>query len=326
MKVTFSGYVIRRLLTSVVLFFLAVTVTFVIFRMLANPVTVMIGPGAPPGTAQLLMKQFGLDKPLWDQYCLLWLNLLHGNLDLSFVFTGTPVVDIIFPTKLLNTLILMGCGLLVSIVAGIIAGLYAARNTGSMADRGLVGFSTLLLSIPSFWLALIILLFFGFYLDWIPMGGTVALNVTYTSWLSYALSYLHHLAGPLATISLFFFTSNFLITRASAVNVFQEDFVRTFEAMGIPERAIVLRHGLRNAILPELSLIAVQMSFLIAGAIFTETVFSWNGMGSLIYLAAQNSDYPVLQGIFVFVSILVIVSNFVADILYAVIDPRVRYD
>jgi len=321
-----ATYAARRAVTSVILFFVSVSIAFFIFRLLGNPVAIMVGPGLPPGAAQVLTAEFGLNKPLWLQFVLFWRNFFHGNLGDSFVYTGTPVLQVIFPTRFINTVVLMGSGMLLSYLVSIPLGLLAGRRYGSMLDRGFSGLSVVLISLPAFWLALIILLVLGFYLGWIPLGGTVTLNRTFSSWWSYAANYMHHLIGPMISIAVFFFGSNFLITRASSANVLRENFIRTFEAADVGEGTIVFRHGLRNAILPELSFMAVQMSFLVAGAIFTESVFSWDGMGSLIYLAVQNSDYPVLQATFIFIAIVVIASNYIADILYGLIDPRVRYD
>lgn len=316
----------RRAVSSIVLFFVSTSLAFFLFRLLGNPVAIMVGPGLPPGAAQVLTAQFGLNKPLWVQFILFWNNFFHGNLGESFVYTGTPVLQVIFPTRFLNTVILMGSGMFLSYIISIPLGILAGSRYSSFLDRGMSGLSVVLISIPAFWLALIVLLVLGFYLGWIPLGGTVTLNVRFTSWWSYAANYVHHLVGPMLSIAVFFFGSNFLITRASASNVFRENFIKTFEAAGVGERQVVFRHGFRNAILPELSFMAVQMSFLVAGAVFTESVFSWNGMGSLLYLAVQNSDFPVLQAVFIFIAIVVIAANYIADLLYAVVDPRVRYD
>lgn len=321
-----AAYALKRALSSIALFFVSVSFAFFLFRLLGNPVTIMVGPGLPPTAVKVLTAEFGLNRPLWLQFVLFWRNFFTGNLGFSFLYSGVPVLKVIFPTRFLNTVVLMGGGMAISYVISIPLGLIAGRRGGTTLDKGLSGLSVGLISLPAFWLALVILLGLGFYLGWIPLGGTISITHHFSSWWAYSLNYVHHLAGPMLSIAVFFFGTNFLITRASAANVFREDFIRTFEAAGESERRIVFGHGLRNAMLPELSLMAVQMSFIVAGAIFTEAVFSWNGMGSLIYLAVENSDYPVLQGTFIFIVIVVIAANFVADLLYAVIDPRVRYD
>jgi peptide/nickel transport system permease protein len=317
-------YIFKRLIVNIFAFWIIVTVSFLIFRLLGNPITMMIGPGAPPGTAELLTKEFGLDKPLWEQYFLFWINLFHGNMGISFVYTGTNVINVIFPTRFLNTLILMGSGLFFSIIISLLLGLYAAKSPGGKLDKFMSGLTGILISIPSYWLAMIILLIFSFYFGWLPMGGTISPNLRITSLYGYVVDYIYHLVGPLITITIFFLSSNYLIIKSSAQRIFQEDFIKSLRIMGVKENRIIFHHVLKNSILPELSQIAVQMSFLIAGAIFTETVFSLNGMGTLIYIAVTNSDYPVLQGVFIFMSLLVIISNFIADLLYGYIDPRVR--
>lgn len=321
---SFTNYLLKRVVINIIVFFVVITLTFLIFRLLGNPITMMIGPGAPPETAQLLTKEFGLDKPLWEQYILFWMNFFKGNLGMSFVFTGESVINVIFPTRFLNTIILMGTGLFSSILISLILGLYSAKNYNGYLDKFMSIFTGILISIPSFWLAMIVLLLFGYYLGWIPMGGTISLSAINKPIFFYILDYLYHLIGPFITITLFFLSSNFLITRGAAYRVFQEDYIKALELFGIKQNKIIFHHALKNSILPELSQIAVQMSYLIGGAIFTETVFSLNGMGSLIYTAVVNLDYPVLQGVFIFMTIVVIVSNFTADILYGIIDPRVR--
>jgi peptide/nickel transport system permease protein len=266
-----------------------------------------------------------LDQPLWVQFLLYVQNLLVGNLGVSFQYRGTSVAAIIFGRRLFNTFILMGSSIAVALLIGIVIGTIAAWKRESKFDVSTVIFSLVTYSMPVFWLGMLIILVFGYYLNSIPIAGTITVGLAYSNVFEYAADYLHHMTGPFVTLTLSFIGYYFLIMRDSILDVFTEDYMLTAKAKGLSNRKILFRHAMRNATLPMVSLIAVEVTYLFGGATMTETVFSWYGIGRLVYEAVVMADYPVLQGIFVVMAVVVIAANFLADIAYALLDPRIRY-
>ena len=214
--------------------------------------------------------------------------------------------------------------MLLSIIVGIFMGIIAAWRRGSKFDLVSTLLFLVLYSTPIFWSGLIVLLVFGFMLGVIPIGGVQTYGVEQTLF-QYIVDYLHHLVAPMLVVSSFMIASYFLVMRNSLLDVFTEDYMLTAEAKGLSDRDILFKHALKNAFLPSLSLIATQTAYLVSGATLTETVFAWNGIGYLTYTAVQSMDYPVLQGVFLVVCVMVILANFIADVLYVYIDPRIRY-
>jgi peptide/nickel transport system permease protein len=321
----FKEYIVKRALQSLLLFFLAITANFVLFRMMpGDPTLAVINPSITIEQRQYLIREFGLDKSLWEQYTLYIRNLFSGNMGVSFTFLGTPVAEVIFDRRIWHTLILSSSSMFLAVVIGTLLGIAAARRRGSKLDLSLTGISVILHSTPVFWSGLIVLLVFGFYLNLIPLGGSQTYGVEQNA-LEFTLDYLHHLVAPVLTLTSIMVASYFFVMRNSILDVFAEDYMLTAEAKGLSDRKIVFKHAFKNAFLPSLSLIAAQMSFLVGGATLTEAVFAWNGIGYLTYTSVQSYDFPVLQGIFLIVCVVVILANFVADMMYAYLDPRIRY-
>jgi len=320
-------YLIKRGVSALVTLALAIILTFFLFRIMpGDPTRTVVGDfRVTPEVRQMLIHQFGLDQPIWVQFVLYIQNLLTGNLGVSFQYRGTPVTSIIFGRRLFNTFILMGSSIGVALVIGIIVGTVAAWKRESKFDILTVIFSLVTYSMPVFWLGMLIILVFGYYLNSIPIAGTITVGMTYSNVFEYAADYLHHMTGPFVTLTLSFIGFYFLIMRDSILDVFTEDYMLTAKAKGLSDRKILFRHAMRNATLPMVSLMAVEVTYLFGGATMTETVFSWYGIGRLIYEAVVMADFPVLQGIFVIMSVLVISANFCADIAYAFLDPRIRY-
>jgi len=322
-------FVIRRAIQSVALFFVALVINFFIFHMMpGDPTMYLIPPLADSETRLLLREQLGLDDPLSEQFVKYLNNIAHGRIGHSF-FYNRPVGQVIMggsfiESRLFNTLILMGISSILAIIIGTLLGLMAAWKRGSKFDY-IVSVSTLIIySMPVFFVGLLVVLFFGVRLDWIPISGTHVAFIDQTRG-EFIIDYLHHLIAPMFVITLFWIPSYFTITRNNSLDVFNEDFMQTAEAKGLNDRRIVLTHAARNSFLPTLSLIALQMQGIIAGAMLTETVFSWPGLGRMTYEAILSTDYPVLEGMFLIIAAVVIVANFIADILYAILDPRIRY-
>jgi peptide/nickel transport system permease protein len=320
-------YLIKRGVSALGTLALAIVLNFFIFRIMpGDPTRTVVGDfRVTPEIRQLLVHQFGLDQPLWMQFILYIQNLLMGNLGVSFQYRGTPVTSIIFGRRLFNTFILMSSSIGVALIIGIIIGTIAAWKRESKFDISTVVFSLVTYSMPVFWLGMLIILVFGYYLGAIPIAGTQTVGITYSNVFEYAADYLHHMTGPFVTLTLSFIGYYFLIMRDSILDVFTEDYMLTAKAKGLSDRKILFRHAMRNATLPMVSLIAVEVTYLFGGATMTETVFSWYGIGRLIYEAVVMADFPILQGIFVIMSVVVITANFCADIIYALLDPRIRY-
>lgn len=291
-----------------------------------DPRMALLHENLDPAVRQQVEAQFGLNLPLWEQYLLYLSNLFKGDWGRSFtISTNTPVVEIIFGSRLVNTLILMGSSLVLSVIIGMIMGVFAASRRNSLLDKSSIIFFLVTYSMPTFWSGLLILLYFGFQLNLIPLAGTITRGRQYANFLEYAGDYLWHMTGPMIVLTLSFIGSFFLLMRDTVLDVFTKDFIEAARAKGLSEKSILYRHAMRNALLPMISVIAVNMTYLISGATVTERVFSWAGIGLLTVQAVVNADYPILQGIFLLLATVVVISNFVADVIYAFADPRIRY-
>ena len=322
----FKEYVGKRTLHGVVTIFLAVTLNFILFRIMpGDPTRAVSGdPRVDTATRLALIAKFGLDRPLFEQYFLYLYNLLKGELGISFVQIGRPVIDIILGRKMVNTIILMGSSMFIAFILGIVIGVFAAWRRGTRIDISFIVFSLATYSMPVFWFGMLLLLFFSYYINIFPIAGTITPGLVHANFFEYAKDYLHHLMAPMITLGVSFFGGYFLFMRDTILDVFTEDYMLTARAKGLSNRKILFKHALRNALLPMVSLMGVHVTFLISGATMTETVFSWDGLGRLIYDSVRNNDYPVLQGIFLFMAVLVVVASILADVVNAFLDPRIK--
>jgi len=219
----------------------------------------------------------------------------------------------------------MGAALVLSIAIGMVAGVIAASRRGSKTDTGSTVFFLVAYSIPVFWIGLLLILFFGFYFDLIPIAGTITRGLRHANFLEYLVDYGWHMIAPTIVLTLSFIGGFYLIMRDSVLDVFTQDFMLAAKAKGLKEKTILYKHAMRNAMLPMVSVIATNIPYLISGATITEFVFSWEGLGLLTYNAVLTNDYPVLQGLFLFLATITVLANFVADLLYLYLDPRIRY-
>jgi len=319
-------YLSRRAIESFVTWFLIITFNFFLFRVMpVDPRSMLIHEAMDPLVRQKVIERFGLDKPLIEQYFLYLRNLLEGDWGISFSHFNEPVIKTIFGHRFRNTVILMGSSLAISIVIGIIVGVIAASKRESLMDRSSTVFFLVTYSMFIGWIGLIILYILGFKLDLIPLAGTITRGKHHASFLDYAIDYLWHMIGPTLALALSFVGSFYLIMRDTVLDVFTEDYMEAARAKGLSDRTILFKHAMRNAMLPMITFIAMNMTYLISGATITETVFSWSGLGLLTYDSVLSADYPVIQGIFLLYATVVVLSNFIADVLYAFLDPRIRY-
>jgi peptide/nickel transport system permease protein len=322
----FKEYVGKRTLQGILTIALAVTLNFVLFRIMpGDPTRAVSGdPRVDTATRLALIAKFGLDRPLLEQFALYVYNLFRGELGISFVQIGRPVVDIILGRKMVNTLILMGSSMFIAFSLGIGMGVYAAWKRGTKTDVSFIVISLATYSMPVFWFGMILLLILSYYYNLVPIAGTVTPGLVHPNFFEYAKDYLHHLVAPMITLGVSFFGGYFLFMRDTILDVFTEDYMLTARAKGLSNRKIMFKHAMKNALLPMVSLMGVHVTFLISGATMTETVFSWDGLGRLIYDSVRNNDYPVLQGIFLIMAVFVVVASIRADITNAYLDPRIR--
>lgn len=317
-------YLLQRLLYLVPLLLGAVTIVFVLVHMApGNPVDYIIGEsGADKEMIARLTADMGLDRPLYIQLLRYLGQVATGNLGYSFV-SNMPVLELILD-RLPATLLLMASQLVFSISLGVGLGVLSARRPNSLLDNSITVFSLASFAVPVFWLGQLLILGFGYYLDWLPIQGMVDLRAGYTGF-DLVLDVARHMVLPVLTLTLYNLALILRLTRGSMLEVVGQEYVKVARAKGLSENAVMIKHALRNALLPVVTVVGLEFRALIAGAVLTETVFAWPGLGRLTFDAIHARDYPLLMGMFIFISLLVAVGNLVTDLLYALLDPRIRY-
>ena len=319
-------YIGQRAVQTVIIWFAIITLNFVIFRIMpGDPRAALLGEGLSPELRQAVVERFGLNRPLLEQYLLYLRNLFQGDMGYSFSHFGEPVWETLFEFRFANTFILMGASLVVAILIGMFFGVLAAAKRDTIVDTGSTVVFLVAYALPVFWIGILILYFFGFQLNLIPLAGTITRGYTHVNFIDYMFDYLHHMIGPWIVLTLSFIGGFYLIMRDTVLDVFTQDYILAAKAKGLKERTILYGHAMRNAMLPMVSVIAVNVPFLVSGATMTEYVFSWSGLGLLTYHSVLSADYPVLQAIFLFLATITLLANFVADLLYLYLDPRIRY-
>jgi peptide/nickel transport system permease protein len=314
------GFVARRLGRGLLTLWFATTITFLLLRLLpGNPALAVANPNMTREMQQILLHQYGLDQPLLTQYGKYLWQLLHGNLGVSFT-QSVPVTSVLLQ-RLPWTLLLTGFSLVVTVAVGIPLGVLAATHPRGLVDRvvqvgGVVGQS---LFVPSVGIFLLFVL--GLQLHWLPIGGAYSPGVYGPAWYGDVLS---HLVLPCFSLVLVQLGSYVLTLRATLIEALGEDYCVLANAKGLPNRQVVWKHALRNALLPTTTLVGLQLGFLVGGAVLTETVFAYPGIGRGIYEAVTQLDYPVLQGAFVLLAATVVTANVLTDLAYGLLDPRVR--
>ncbi len=322
-------FIIKRLAQVVVVLFLILTVLFVLFRLApGDPVERMVDPEMSVEDAALLIKEFGLDKPILTQYTIYLKNFAMGRFGKSFHY-GDPVANII-REKLPNTVLLFTTAVLLSAMVGISWGKIAAWSKGKPKDLALTIASLVTHTLFLPWLALIMMWIFSYQLNWFPLGGMMStseesilgLDIT---WWDQALDIGYHMVLPLTTLFLIHFGSYLLVMRSSMLDTLKEDYIITARAKGLTERDIRNHHAAPNAMLPVVTSVGLSLAFSINGGALTETVFSWPGIGRELVFAVSHNDYPLAQACFLLIATVVLFANVVVDVLYAYLDPRIRY-
>lgn len=316
-------YFARRLLWAIVVAFASVVLTFVLIHTApGNPVGILAGEQSTAAFQRQLTHQLGLDQPLPAQLAIYLGRLLRGNFGYSFTFQA-PVLALIL-ARLPATLLLMGTSLAISTPVGAWVGTWAAVQRRSLRWNVITMLSVVGFSIPAFWLGQVLILLFGVELGWFPILGMTSLSQSGGVVVQWG-QIVWHLVLPVCTLSVFEIALISRLTRASMLEVLEQDFMLAARGKGLRWRRVVYHHGLRNALLPVVTVFGLELGSLVAGFVVVETVFSWPGLGSLTFQAITARDYPVITGLFIIVSISVIVANLLTDALYVVIDPRIRY-
>lgn len=300
--------ILHRLIESVVVLIGVALLVFIILRVIpGNPIEILMGEHAKQSTIDRMTAEFGLDQPIYIQFFRYIINVLHGDFGTSYSL-GKPVSRLM-GAAFLNTLKLAVYASLFSWIVGIICGVISAIRKNGPADRIFMGFSLLGISMPVFMTAMILQFIFAYYLHWLPISGT-------QSWKSFILPAIALGWNSAAVIS--------RLMRSTLLEVLQEDYIDTARAKGLSQKSVILFHALRNTMIPVITMMAIQFSGMLSGAVITETVFSINGIGRLAVDAISGRDIPLLQGTVLFSAFVVIAGNFAADCLYAVLDPRIR--
>jgi peptide/nickel transport system permease protein len=322
---TRRDYLVRKVILSLVTVLIVVVINFVLFRVLpGDPVRAVIGRNVrmTAETQAALRVQFGLDKPVFpDQFLDTLGQWLRGNLGVSWS-QRRPVSEILL-SKLGNTILLIGLGQILSIFFGVILGLLAGWKHKTAIDLGALTFSLIAWATPTFWLGIILLAVGSSWLG-LPTGGIVSPANVGKPLYQVIPDLAHHLVLPTLTLTILYLGEYMLIMRSSILEVLSEDYILTAKAKGLSHWQVLRRHALKNAMLPIVTLIAMNLGFTVSGAIYIETVFSYDGLGKLFQTALVKQDYPLLQGAFLLLAVSVIIANMLADILYTYLDPRVR--
>ena len=322
-----GGYLWRRLASAFVTIVLITLVNFILFRAMPGSPERVILRGTPNVTlAQLenARKRWGLDKPvLPDQFVAYIGSTVRGDLGYSFIARGQTVTDVL-AQRIWPTIILFGLGEVVAIGLGLALGAYSGWRRGGPVDYVGNGVSLVLYSTPYFLLGMALLLLFATTLRWFPTFGMLTAGAQYPGLWERMVDFLAHLTLPLATVGFGLVGQYAIVMRSSIVETLSEDYVATARAMGLRDGRILRHHALPNAMLPTVSLIAINLGYVVAGAITVEVVFNWPGLGTLAVEALTARDYPVLQGVFLLLGVSVVLANLVADLVYGALDPRVR--
>ena len=301
-------YIVKRILISIPLMIAVVLIVFLMLQVLpGNPVSVMMGEKANPAVIERVTEEMGLNRPVLVRFCDYIVDALSGDLGTSYKLSR-PISSLIaeaFP----NTLKLAITSALVAWIIGIPAGIVSAIKKDTLLDRTLMGFSLVGISLPVFWGAMLLQFIFGYTLGWLPISGYstpahMILPAIILGWSS---------SGTIARL-----------TRSSLLGIMKNDYIRMARAKGLIESMVVVKHGLKNAMIPVVTMMAMQFASLLSGAVITESVFGIGGIGQLMVSAVNTRDMPLLQGSVIFSTMIIIIGNLVADILYSFLDPKIR--
>lgn len=318
-------YIGKRVLTGIIVVLISVCINFVLVRCApGDPVRILAGVDNPnPEQIEALTIKYGLDKSIPEQFIDFLINVCKGDFGYSYT-NEQPVLQLI-ADKVFPTILLSLSALIIAVVVGTGLGIYAARKNGGVFDKLMCVLSYIFDSTPSFWLGLMIILIFASNLGWFPTSGMENMRAGYEG-LQHVGDVAYHLVLPVATLALVQFPYYFRIARSSVLQVMSEDFITTLRATGMKENRIFNKYVLRNALIPTVTVLGTSLAFLISGSVYIETVFSWPGMGRLLFSSIGKRDYPVLTGIYLIIALTVAIMMILVDVVYSLIDPRIKYD
>jgi peptide/nickel transport system permease protein len=305
------SYVMRKILVAIPVVILATLIVFLMVYLTGDPIAVLAPPHATAQRLQELRVKYGFDKPVYVQYGMFLWGMIHGDLGISVgrATLNLQVGDLIIQ-KLPRTLELMAIGLTISYSIGIPLGIFSALRQNSISDRSVMVFTLVAYAMPSFWLGIMFMMLFVLKLGWLPAEGTVG---------GFASIIL-----PAMTLGVGNAALTTRMMRSSMLEVIRQDYITQLRSRGLPEREIIFKHALKNAILPVITVIGLDIGWFVGGAVVVETVFSWPGIGMLVTRAIANADFALVRGCVLVLAMFVILGNLMADIFYAYVDPRVR--
>lgn len=323
-------YALRRLAGAVPLLLGIATIIFFVLNLApGDPATLYYNPNVPPEVVDQIRQNLGLDEPIHVRY-VKWLGAFFtGDWGISFA-QSRPVVDVLMEA-LPNTLILAGAALVLVFVIGVVIGVFQAVRQHSWSDRTLSIAALFFYSMPSFWLGLMLMLLFSLKAhEWglpiaLPPTGITSVGYDFMTFGQKIADRLTHMVLPVATLTLVLAAGIARYTRGQMLEVIRQDYIRTARAKGLPERTVIMKHALRNSLLPVITLLGLYLPLLFSGSVFVEVIFSWPGMGRVIVDAIFQRDYPVVMATSFIFAAMVVIGNLVADLLYALADPRIRY-
>lgn len=312
-----SGYIIKRVLLLIPIVLGVTLIVFLIMHLApGDPVRLMLGERATPETIIKVRHELGLDRPVHIQYFVWLSNIIKGNLGNS-ITTGRPVLETIVE-RISATLELTISSLILATIVAIFLGSISALHRGGWIDQTTRLFALFGISMPYFWFALMLLMIFSFRLGWLPIygrGGPI-----------WTLNGLKHAILPVAVLSLANLALLTRLTRSTMIDVLGKDYIKTARGKGLPKRVVIYKHALRNAVIPIVTIIGLRLAYTFGGAVVTETVFAWPGMGRLIVQAIYQRDIPVIQGVTLMFGIVIMLANLFVDLLYAYLDPRITIE
>ncbi|MBM3218989.1 MAG: ABC transporter permease [Candidatus Rokubacteria bacterium] len=300
-------FILQRLTYSLISLFLLSLTIFLFVRLTGDPTVLLVEPGASKEDMAMIREQLGLDRSLAVQYASFVKDIVRGDFGKSFYYR-TPVLEL-YLSRLPSSLFLAAAAMVFSLVIGIPSGIIAAVKVGKFWDNFGKVFALLGLSMPQFWVGLLLILFFSVYLGWLPSSGSG------TIW---------HVIMPAFALGWFFAAAHMRITRSSMLEVLGSEYVKLARLKGLPEKRVIVKHALKNALIPVLTLAGINLVLMVNVAVVVETVFAWPGIGRLLYEGIAFRDFPVVQTTVLLSGSMIVVVNLVVDVLYAVIDPRIR--
>ena len=320
-----SSFVLRRVAASLALLFVLLTLLFFLLHLApGEPAALFEDPRLTEESRDNLRRVFGIDRPLPEQY-LVWMRSVLVHWDWGTSFAGSRPVSAMIGEAFPNTARLALAAFLVNLMVGVPLGIWAALKRGQLSDSLIRLGSILVYSMPAFWIGLVSILFFAGFLAIFPAGGMQSTHADQLAWGARWLDRLHHLVLPATILGLLTSTATIRLLRNSLIEVMASDYIRTARAAGLSETRIVLVHGLRNALVPLLQFFGLLLPGLLNGTLLIEVVFSWPGLGRLMFTSIQGADFPVILALTALTGALVVGGNLAADLLQAMADPRVRH-